>query len=155
MTGVSQKCQYALRALFELSRRQGQGPTPVGQIAESQDIPVRFLEVILGQLKQNGFVQSRRGVQGGYLISRGPAEIVVGEVIRVMDGPLIPVVCQNGNNKCDNPHDRCSHSGACAFRNMWQRAQQAVSGVYDRTTFQDLLDEDMRLRQQYVPSYDI
>jgi Rrf2 family protein len=153
MTGVSQKCQYALRALFELSRRQGEGPIPVGQIAQGQSIPVRFLEVILGQLKQNGFVQSRRGVQGGYMLLRSPSEILVGDVVRAIDGPLIPVVCQNSDGNA--PAADCQTQGNCAFRKMWDRLYRAISEVYDGTSFQDLLDEDLRLRQEFIANYDI
>lgn len=152
MTGVSQKCQYALRALFELCRRQGEGPIPVGQIAEEQSIPVRFLEVILGQLKQNGLVQSRRGVQGGYMVLRQPAEILVGEVIRAIDGPMASMVDRNGHSS-GGPSS--SLPGTLAFAGLWRRLEQAVSSVYDHTSFQDLLEDDMRLRQRFVSNYDI
>ncbi len=152
MTGVSQKCQYALRALFELCRRQGEGPIPVGQIAEDQSIPVRFLEVILGQLKQNGFVQSRRGVQGGYMVLRQPGEMLVGQVIRAIDGPMASMVDRNGTASAGAS---AAIPGALAFGSLWGRLEQAVSSVYDHTNFQDLLDDDMRMRQQYVSNYEI
>ena len=80
---VSQKCQYAIRATFELARRNGRGPIKIGEIAEAQAIPVRFLEVILNQLRQGGFVQSRRGAGGCYLV-RQPEEIKVGEITSML-----------------------------------------------------------------------
>ncbi|MFP4353752.1 MAG: RrF2 family transcriptional regulator [Phycisphaerae bacterium] len=158
MTSVSQKCQYALRALFELCKRRGTGPTPVGQVAEAQSIPVRFLEVILGQLKQHGLVQSRRGVQGGYLVSREPSEILVGQVVRVVDGPLDPVDClsESGCGSTGNGSAKpCGYDGLCAFRQMWEEARDAISGVYDQTSFQDLLDREARLRREYIDNYQI
>ncbi len=154
MTSVSQKCQYALRALFELCKRRGSGPTPVGQVAEAQSIPVRFLEVILGQLKQHGLVQSRRGVQGGYMLAREPAQMLVGQVIRVVDGPLDPVECLSGHEG-DNGQLPCGYDGACAFREMWTRARDALSEIYDNTSFQDLLDRETQLRRGHVQNFQI
>ena len=134
---VSQKCQYALRALFELGRQHGNGPTPISQIAETQVIPPRFLELILGEMKKAGFVQSRRGKRGGYLLARDPARITVGDVIRFIDGPTTPVRCVAPGGDA-----RCPMHGDCAFQGLWQAAREAVEGVYDATTLQDLLARD-------------
>ena len=90
---VSQKCQYAIRATFELAKRHGQGPVKISEIAETQSIPVRFLEVILNQLRQGGFVQSRRGADGGYYLIRKADELMVGDIIQFIEGPLVPVAC--------------------------------------------------------------
>jgi Rrf2 family protein len=146
---VSQKCQYALRAVFELSKHFGKGPVKIAEIAEEQAIPVRFLEVILSQLKQGGFVESRRGRDGGYLLSRSPDRLAVGDVIRFVEGPIGPVSCVAGN-----PTDTCPLHGGCVFLSMWERAREAVTEVYDRTTFEDLVDEERR-SGRYVPSYTI
>jgi Rrf2 family protein len=147
---VSQKCQYALRAVFELGKHYGHGPVKVADIAEAEAIPPRFLEVILGQLKQAGFVESRRGKRGGYLLAREPSLLTVGEVMRFVEGPLAPVGCIGGD-----PKDLCPLHGDCVFLGMWEKANQAVSSVYDGTTFQYLLDEDKRRRSTFAPSYSI
>jgi Rrf2 family protein len=133
---VSQKCQYALRALFELARRQGQGPVPVGEIAEAQAIPSRFLELILGELKHAGYVESRRGAQGGYVLAVSPWDLSVGDVIRFVDGPLAPVKCLGGQREKD-----CPLYGNCAFMDVWERAMKAVGEVYDSTSLQELIDQ--------------
>ncbi len=133
---VSQKCQYALRGLFELARRGGARPVPVSEIAEAQAIPQRFLELILGELRHAGYVTSRRGAGGGYLLAAAPAELPVGEIIRFIEGPLAPVRCLAGKADSD-----CPLHGKCAFMGLWARAADAVAGVYDSTTLQDLLDE--------------
>jgi Rrf2 family cysteine metabolism transcriptional repressor len=146
---VSQKCQYALRAVFELSKHYGKGPLKIADIAEEQAIPVRFLEVILSQLKQGGFVESRRGREGGYLLSRAPGRLAVGDLIRFVEGPIGPVSCVAGS-----PTDKCPLHGGCVFLSMWERARRAVADVYDSTTFKDLIDEEKRAGR-YVPSYAI
>ena len=156
MTSVSQKCQYALRALLELCRRPGLGPNAGGAdrrgarpslSASSRSYSAR--------LKQHGLVQWRRGVQGGYLIARDPASVTVGQVIRIVNGPLDPVGClsSNGGNG-SSPGASSSgvaHSGRCG-RNC---ARDAVSSVYDKTTFQDLMDRDVARADRAVHHYDI
>ena len=85
---ITQKSKYALRATLELAVRFGQGPISIGEIAKAQAIPARFLEAILAQLKRAGLVESRRGNEGGYVLSRPPARISVGDVLRVVQGTL-------------------------------------------------------------------
>jgi Rrf2 family protein len=147
---VPQKVQYALRGLFELAKRSGEGPVKVGDIAEKQAIPPRFLEVILSQLKRAGFVESRRGREGGYMLSRSPESLTVGEVVRFIDGPISPVGCIEAASK-----DRCQLYGGCVFLPMWQQVQQAIASVYDNTTFQNLVDQEKASRDNYVPAYAI
>lgn len=132
---VSQKCQYALRAVFELSLRHGGPPINTAEIAQSQAIPLRFLEVILNQLKQARFVKSVRGKEGGYLLARLPEEITVGEVIRFIEGQLAPVECVLGTEE----EKDCPFYGSCVFLPMWEEVEKALSGVYDQTTFYDLV----------------
>jgi Rrf2 family cysteine metabolism transcriptional repressor len=134
---ISQKCQYALRAIFELAKRNDRGPVKTAEIAEAQAIPPRFLEVILSQLKQAGFVVSQRGSKGGYLLVRSPGELTVGEVLRFMQGPVGPIECVAGSSK-----DKCPLYGDCAFLPMWEKVRHATSDVYDNTSFQDLLDQE-------------
>ena len=147
---ISQKCKYALRAVFELFKRRDKGPIKNAEIAEAQAIPPRFLEVILSQLKQGGFVDSKRGADGGYFLLPLHYDLSVGEIIRFVQGPTGPVDCV-----IDNVRDNCPLYGDCAFLSMWQRVGKAVSDVYDNTTFQDLLDEENRMRDKYVASYSI
>ena len=132
---ITQKCQYALRALFELARRDGQGPVKIGTVAEVQSIPPRFLEGILNQLKAGGFVESLRGKEGGYRLLRSPKDISVGDVIRYLQGPLAPVDCDPGASR-----EPCGLYGDCVFRPLWERAQKALESVYDSTTIQDFVD---------------
>jgi len=147
---VSQKCQYAIRATFELAKRNGRGPVKIGDIAEAQAIPVRFLEVILNQLRQGGFVQSRRGAEGGYYLVRQPEALKVGEIIQFVEGPLVPVACMTNEGASE-----CSLHGNCVFIGMWKRVANAASAIYDQTSFQDLINQEMALHQTASISYSI
>jgi len=147
---VSQKCQYAIRAIFELARRYGRGPVKISDIAEAQAIPLRFLEVILSQLRRVGFVQSKRGAEGGYFLARHPDLVMVGEIIQFMEGPQVPVACMT-----DLAAAACSLQGNCAFIGMYKRAAKALSDVYDRTSFQDLVDNDTKMRNAASLTYSI
>ena len=91
---ISQKCQYALRSVFELAKRHGEGPTSIREIARAQAIPPKFLELILTELRKGGFVESRRGIHGGYLLPVPPKTVFAGEIIRFVDGPIAPVRCR-------------------------------------------------------------
>ena len=148
---VSQKSRYALRAVFELALRHGQGPVKVADIAAAQAIPLRFLEVILGQLKQAGFVESRRGNVGGYLLARFPDRITVGEVLEFIQGPVNLLDCTDGYSK-----GKCPLLGNCVFLPMWEKVQDAISGIYDNTTFENLVEQQKKMDNgRYTHCYSI
>ncbi|MEE8399341.1 MAG: Rrf2 family transcriptional regulator [Desulfobacterales bacterium] len=148
---LSQKCQYGLRAVFELSKRLGDGPIRIAEIAKNQAIPIRFLEVILNQLKQGGFVESRRGSAGGYMLSRSPATFSVGEIIRFFEGPLSPVQCLT-----DTSDETCPVNGGCAFLPLWEKVKNTVEGIYDEAVFEDLVQKErIAERASAEPDYSI
>ena len=159
MMQVSQKCQYALRAVYELAKRHGEGPATAPDIARAQAIPPKFLELILQELRQAGLVESRRGPQGGYLLAGDPRVLTVGQVIRLIEGPFAPVSCIAAGDPGPNPNGAggasapgpCPLQGRCAFLNMWERAHSAVAGVLDATTFQDLIEAEREVA--FVPNY--
>lgn len=135
---ITQKNQYAIRAVFELAKRQNQGSIKIAKIADAQKIPARFLEVILVQLKRSGIVESKRGFYGGYTLKKSPDEISVGDVLRYMEknDSLFCVSCI--------AKDNCSLKGDCAFLPMWTKAQKAMLDVFNQTTIQNLLDDEIR-----------
>ena len=145
---VSQKCQYGLRALFELARRSGQGPVRISDLASSQAIPAKFLELILCQLKQGGFVDSHRGRRGGYVLVKSSDELAVGDVIRFIDGPVGPVRCISAGQA-----GGCPLYGHCAFIGMWSRVRDAMTNVCDQTTFGDLIREQEALAEPCTRDY--
>ncbi|MCK5114502.1 MAG: Rrf2 family transcriptional regulator [Phycisphaerae bacterium] len=133
---ISQKCQYGLRAVLELSLRVGQGAVKTGDIAAAQSIPLKFLEVILVELKRGGFVESRRGVNGGYLLVGKPSELTAGAIITFIDGPIMPVDCTGSGASLE-----CPQKDKCVFLDMWTDARDAVADIYNGTTFQYLVDK--------------
>jgi len=148
---LSQKCQYALRATFELAKQYGKGPTKIADIAERQAIPTRFLERILNEMKKGGFFESRRGNEGGYLLVRDPRELAVGDIIEFVEGAFVPVSCMltGGGN------DDCQLKGNCVFLPMWRKIRNAVKEVYGATTMQELVEEEARTTGQYLSAYSI
>jgi Rrf2 family protein len=132
---VTQKKQYALRAIFELARQQGDEPVKTSAIAEAQAIPLRFLEVIMGQLKRAGLVDSKRGFFGGYSLMKTPDRIRVGDIFRMLDQQDKAETCM----ACASTGN-CPFYEDCVFMELWNRAQQAMDAVYDQTTIQQLID---------------
>ncbi len=136
---ITQKNQYALKAVVELAKHIGAGPIKISEIAKAQSIPMRFLEVILGQLKGSGFVDSKRGYTGGYYLLCPPESISVGDVIRFMQKGQTPS-CEC--HKCITESDECPFDAECAFATMWERVNKAVFEIFDETTIKDLLDSE-------------
>jgi Rrf2 family protein len=147
---VSQKSRYALRAVFELSKRYGRGPVKISEIAERQSIPPRFLEVILSQLKQAGFLGSRRGSDGGYFLTRQPGLLSVGDVMRFTQGEVLPRENTTGGSSGNG-----TQNGDTVFQPMWEKVGKAISDVYDGTNFRTLVEEEEQKSKKYVPTYSI
>lgn len=131
---LSLKCQYAVRALFELAKREGQGLVRLREIADAQHIPRRFLENILNELRQGGFVRSKRGKDGGFQLDRPATEISVGDVVRFVENSVHPVDCVASH--------LCPLTGRCVFMSLWDEAQRAVEKVYDEKKLADLVRDD-------------
>ncbi len=129
------KGQYALRALYELAKRNDEGPTKISTIAEEQAIPRRFLEVILNQLKGSGIVASKRGFYGGYFLVKSPEKITVGDILRYLQKDMDSSRCI----ACVS-QKACPFLDRCAFSVLWLKVKAAAYKIYDETTMQDLLD---------------
>ena len=134
---VTQKSLYALRAVFELAKCVDQGPKKIADIARAQAIPQRFLESILSQLKQAGFVESCRGTDGGYILIPSPEELTVGQVMEFIQGPVGPPGCLIDKSRVNE----CSLRKDCIFMDMWKKIHDAILDVYNNTTFGDLLQQ--------------
>jgi Rrf2 family protein len=136
MLRPQKKEQYALRAMYELAKHAGKGPTKISEIAKAQAIPLRFLEVILSQLKGSGFIASKRGFYGGYYLIQPPDKISVGDVMRFLQRPENPEHCTVCISKT-----ACPFNNNCAFAPMWQKVKAAIYKIYDQTSIKDLLDK--------------
>jgi Rrf2 family protein len=129
---ITYKGDYAIKTVLELALHYGQGVQTIHELAKKIDAPIKFLEQVLLDLKRGKFVESRRGKAGGYILSRPPAEIPLGEVIRYMDGPVEPIACVGEHYK------GCKEVNRCILKSVWQEAGKAVSNVVDNITFGDL-----------------
>lgn len=133
---ITQKKQYALRAVYELAKHQGQAPLKSAQIAQSQAIPQRFLEIILNRLKHAGIVAAKRGYTGGFQLKRPADEISVREIFQALDescGEATACV------SCILEND-CPFYGACAFMPLWSQLQAAIDQICTNTTVQKLVE---------------
>lgn len=145
---ISKKCQYALKAIFELASRDIDEPAKIQVIAKTQGIPQRFLEAILNELKHGGFVESRRGNEGGYILARTPEDLTIGEVIEYMQGPIS--VSPDGNKKNKKT---TIYSGDKAFEQLWQEVNKTMSEVWNSKTFADLVEFERNSNATGIPNY--
>jgi Rrf2 family protein len=121
----------------------------VSELASKEDLPVKFLEQILMQLKAGGYLESRRGKKGGYLLSRPPENICIGQVIRLIDGPLAPVACvsQTAYERCSCPDEE-----HCGLRMLMLDVRNAIANILDRYTLADVVEVTLRkLRRDRMP----
>jgi Rrf2 family protein len=132
---LSTKGEYASRAMLELSLHHADGPVHIRDISAAQDIPERFLEQILLQLKRAGYLRSKKGPNGGYYLANAPSRISVAEVIRVMDGPLAPSDCVSVT-----AHEVCPREAFCGLKGLWKETRDAIARILERTTFADLAE---------------
>lgn len=141
---ISKKSGYAIRSLLELALRGDSEPVNVRTLAGSQQIPSRFLEIILNELKQGGFVRSIRGKAGGYLLDKRAKEITVGQVIRFLDRHIEP----SKEAGVSTPRH-----GDFVLPSILDRINQAVSDICDETSLQDMVSEHMKSRQAFISNY--
>ena len=139
---ISVKGEYALEALFDLAQQRPGEPVKIGDIARRRNIPQKFLELILAGLKQGGFVESRRGAEGGYFLARSANAITVGQVLRFMES----VRSSRPNNSSGIPGP---------FSDLWKQVDDSVSRVVDETTFDDLVRRWREKQGSYVPNWEI
>ena len=131
---ISTKGRYALRLMLDLATNYTGNYIPLKTIAQRQDISDKYLEQIIHQLSKAKLVESVRGAQGGYKLSRLPSQYKVGEILRIVEGSLAPVSCLD----CASP---CSRIESCLTIGLYKKIQDAVDAVVDNTTLQDLIDE--------------
>lgn len=136
---ISHRCEYALRALLELAKSSQEGPVRIEDIARRQTIPRKFLANLLVQLKRGRFVHSKKGPEGGYYLARPARQIIVGDVVRFIEGPIGPIQCVNRTIG-----EKCEIGNRCGFLPLWKRVRDAVAEIVDRTTIADVLAEQER-----------
>ncbi len=135
---ISVKGEYALHAIFDLATQPPGEPVKIADIARRQKIPQKFLELILASLKQGGFVESRRGAEGGYRLARTPDQITVGQVLAFVE-----------NRKT------AKRGAQNAFADLWKRVDESVAAIVDHTSFAELVRRWRESQKRYVLNWEI
>ncbi|HIE17732.1 MAG TPA: Rrf2 family transcriptional regulator [Dehalococcoidia bacterium] len=139
---LSTRARYGTRLLLELALQRGQQPIQLKDVAHNQQVSLLYLEHLIKPLIAAGIVKSRRGARGGIWLTRSPHEIKLGEIIRLLEGSTTPVDC------VDIP-ESCPRSSSCVTRDVWSELKQAMNGVLDSITLQDLVE---RHKSKTAPS---
>ena len=144
---ISAREEYACSAVLDLALNyDGESPVRVQDIAQRQRIPMKFLFQIMQILKRVDIVRSRRGTEGGYSLSRPPAQITVGDVIRAVSGPFVQLSCLDSGNIADE----CGKQSACQFKPIWADVDRAISGVLNNVTFEELVRRERMSPRQLM-----
>lgn len=130
---ISTKGRYALRVIIELAQRNTEGYVSLKSIAESQEISMKYLEMIVSILHAAGFVMSHRGKNGGYKLAREPREYTVGSVLKLTEGSLAPVSCLEGQE------NTCVRADQCITLSMWKKLDTIVDNYLESVTIEDLI----------------
>jgi Rrf2 family protein len=150
---LSVRGEYALRALLVLARdyQEDDSVVRIQEISNKQNIPKRFLEQILNDLKSAGIVESKRGIAGGYRLRRAPDRVNLAEIVRHIEGPLAPVSCVSEKfyEKCS-----CPDESRCAIRSVMKETRDAIVAVMERVTLAELAERARQLEQEPLSASD-
>ena len=139
MRTISKRTQYGLKAMIALGSRYGTGPVLIATLSKQEAVPVKFLEVILLDLKTAGLLDSKKGPRGGYQLNRPPSTVTVGAIIRILEGPLAPLPC--ASETAFRPCEECPDVDSCGTRIIMRQVRDAIANVLDRTTLADLIQQ--------------
>lgn len=135
---VSTRGEYGVRAMVALARNYGEGPMSITAVSRESSVPYAYLEQLIVPLRRAGLVASKRGAQGGYVLTREPSEIRVGEVYRVMEGPVAPMDCVSE----DQADQTCPLIEGCETRPVWLKVRDSIVEAIDSMTLADLVKPD-------------
>lgn len=142
---VSTRGRYALRMMLDLAEYQGEGYVALKDIARRQEISKKYLEQIIPMLNRVNLLQTVRGYQGGYRLTKAPSEYTVGEILRATEGNLAPVSC------LESPTNPCQRQNECVTLFIWEGLEKAINSYLDGISLQDVLDEQhARMGNDYV-----
>ncbi|NLD50098.1 MAG: Rrf2 family transcriptional regulator [Clostridiaceae bacterium] len=138
---LSTKGRYGIKAMLDLALHSEEGPVALKSIAERQDISDNYLEQLFAMLRKAGHIKSIRGSQGGYLLAQNPEDIVIGSVLRALEGSLAPVECVYEDDTV-----KCSQSDNCVTKLIWEKIRNSVNEVVDSITLKDLVEDYKKSR---------
>lgn len=140
MLRLSTRGQYGVRAMFEIAKGYPSTPTTIKEVAERQEVSVAYLEQILNTLRRAGLILSVRGPGGGYLLSRAPAHVSIGAILKELEGPV-------AITSCLDPLEGCSRVDSCVTHLLWRSLGEKIEAFLNTITLEDLLNEEMLLKQ--------
>ena len=135
---LSTRGRYGVKAMFELAMNHGRGPIPLKEIADRQGLSEHYLEQLVAPLRKAGLVKSVRGAHGGYMLNKDPASISVGDIIRVLEGPIAPTDCVAEDR---DAVEHCGRAAGCMARSVWAKVRDSIAEVVDSITLADLCEE--------------
>ncbi|MEI7541806.1 MAG: Rrf2 family transcriptional regulator [bacterium] len=150
---ITYKGDYAIKSLLYLAARYirengTDSYSQIHEISKDQDIPEKFLEQILLTLKNAGFVKSLRGKNGGYTIAKKPESIKLGEIIRLIDGPLAPIACVSRS-----AYQSCDFEARCVLKPIWENVNEAISNIVDNISFRNLVEMEQARKKKSVEQF--
>lgn len=140
---ITYKGDYALKAILDLCYFYGTGKVvPLIDISKRQNIPEKYLEQIMLLLKRAGYIDSKRGIGGGFFLLKPPENITIGEIVRIIEGPIEPIIC------CKEEHNSsCGEEEYCAFREVWMKVTESISSIIDNVTFANMMQRTNEFRE--------
>ncbi|MFZ3101500.1 MAG: Rrf2 family transcriptional regulator [Desulfitobacteriaceae bacterium] len=145
---LSTKGRYGVKAMFDLAQHMGEGPISLRSIAERQGISEHYLEQLISGLRKTGLVKSVRGAQGGYVLGREPEKIRVGDIIRVLEGPIAPVDCVS-----EEDPESCLKAEFCVTRTIWEKVRDSIADVLDSITLADMVEDAAKKKSDNLYMY--
>jgi Rrf2 family transcriptional regulator, cysteine metabolism repressor len=135
MIRFSSRGEYGIRMMMDLARHFGQGPLALSEVARHENLPAPYLEQLAARLRKAGLLISFHGARGGYELARPPVDITVGDVLRVLEGPISPMICATEGDT----EQQCERQGFCSANLVWERVRDSVAQALDSLTMQDLV----------------
>ena len=147
---ISFKGDYALKTILELSISYNKGLIQIKDIAKRQDIPLKYLEQIVSQLRSAGYLITQRGSKGGVGLAKAPEKITIGEIVRLMEGPTSPISCVSTTART-----KCAFEKVCVFRDVWLDVKNKINEIVDNTTFADMVKKSNEISSVEQNDYSI
>jgi Rrf2 family protein len=135
MIKFSTRGEYGIRMMVEIARHHGRGPVSLTQVAHDEDLPLPYLEQLVGRLRRASLLVSHHGAHGGYELARSPREVSIGDVLRALEGPIAPMICASEAV----PDVECARQSTCTVSTVWERVREAVAGAVDSISLAELV----------------
>lgn len=133
----STRGRYGVQIMVDLAKHSDEGPISLKSVADRQKLSEHYLEQLVPELRKAGLVKSVRGAQGGYILAKKPESINIGDVIRVLEGPIAPVECTNQTGS-----DCCEKTSFCVTREVWVKVRDSINDVVDSISLADLISDN-------------